>query len=29
VNTFFRDKLTAMPSIKEYIEAMQAEPAAH
>lgn len=29
VNTFFRDKLTAMPTIKEYIEAMQAEPAAH
>ncbi|HWH96856.1 MAG TPA: hypothetical protein VNS80_00680 [Pseudolysinimonas sp.] len=27
VNTFFRDKLTAMPTIKEYIEAMQAEPA--
>ncbi|GHF04392.1 hypothetical protein [Pseudolysinimonas yzui] len=29
VNTFFRDKLTAMPTIREYIEAMQAEPAAH
>ena len=29
VNTFFHDKLTAMPSIKEYIDAMQAEPAAH
>ena len=29
VNTFFRDKLTAMPTIKEYIDAMQAEPAAH
>lgn len=28
VNTFFQDKLTAMPSIKEYIDAMQAEPAA-
>lgn len=29
VNTFFRDKLTAMPTIREYIEAIQAEPAAH
>ena len=29
VNTFFRDKLTAMPTIKEYIDAMQAESAAH
>jgi hypothetical protein len=27
VNTFFHDKLTAMPSIKEYIDAMQAEDA--
>lgn len=27
VNTFFRDKLTGLPSIKEYIERMQAEPA--
>lgn len=25
VNTFFQDKLTAMPSIKEYIDAMQVE----
>jgi hypothetical protein len=29
VNTFFHDKLTAMPTIKQYIDAMQAEPAAH
>ena len=29
VNTFFRDKLTAMPSIKEYIDTMQETPAAH
>ena len=29
VNTFFHDKLTAMPSIKEYIDGMQAAPAAH
>jgi hypothetical protein len=29
VNTFFRDKLTAMPTIKEYIDGMQAAPAAH
>ena len=29
VNTFFRDKLTAMPTIKEYIDAMQAESTAH
>ena len=29
VNTFFRDKLTAMPSIKDYIDGMQATPAAH
>ena len=28
VNTFFQDKLEAMPSIKEYIHTMQAEPAA-
>jgi hypothetical protein len=27
VNTFFRDKLTGLPSIREYIERMQAEPA--
>lgn len=26
VNTFYRDKLTAMPSIKDYIDRMQAEP---
>lgn len=26
VNTFFRDKLTGLPSIKEYIERMQGEP---
>jgi hypothetical protein len=25
VNTFFRDKLDGMPSIKEYIDTMQAE----
>jgi hypothetical protein len=29
VNTFFHDKLTAMPTIKEYIDGMQAAPAAH
>jgi hypothetical protein len=29
VNTFFHDKLTAMPTIKDYIDLMQAEPAAH
>ncbi|MEO5535805.1 MAG: hypothetical protein ABIR17_11825 [Pseudolysinimonas sp.] len=29
VNTFYRDRLVAMPSIKEYIDQMQAEPAAH
>lgn len=28
VNTFFRDKLEAMPSIKEYILTMQSDPAA-
>jgi hypothetical protein len=29
VNTFFHDKLVALPTIKEYIDSMQAEPAAH
>lgn len=29
VNTFFHDKLVALPTIKEYIDGMQAEPAAH
>lgn len=29
VNTFFQDKLNAMPSIREYIQAMQAEPVEH
>jgi len=29
VNTFFHDKLVALPTIKEYIDVMQAEPAAH
>ena len=29
INTFYRDKLVAMPSIKEYIDAMQAEGPAH
>ena len=29
VNTFFHDKLTAMPTIKDYIDSMQTEPAAH
>jgi hypothetical protein len=28
VNNFFRDKLTGMPTIKEYIDRMQVEPAA-
>jgi hypothetical protein len=30
INTFYRDKLVAMPSIKDYIDAVQAEgPATH
>ncbi len=29
INTFFRDRLVAMPTIKEYIEKMQAQPAEH
>lgn len=29
VNTFFREKLTAMPSIKEYMDGMQAADATH
>lgn len=29
VNTFFHDKLVALPTIKEYIDSMQASPAAH
>jgi hypothetical protein len=29
INTFYRERLIAMPSIKEYIEKMQAEDAAH
>ena len=29
INTFYRDKLVAMPSIKEYIDAVQAEGPAH
>jgi ubiquinone biosynthesis protein UbiJ len=29
VNTFYRDRLVVMPTIKEYIDQMQAEPAAH
>ena len=29
INTFFRDRLIAMPTIKEYIDKMQAMPAEH
>jgi hypothetical protein len=29
VNTFYRDKLTAMPAIKDYIEGIQGAPAPH
>ncbi|MCA0215809.1 MAG: hypothetical protein LCH43_00470 [Actinobacteria bacterium] len=29
INTFYRDKLVAMPSIKDYIDAVQAEGPAH
>jgi hypothetical protein len=29
INTFFRDRLVAMPTIKEYIDKMQAMPAEH
>jgi len=28
INTFYRDRLVAMPAIKDYIDAMQAEPSA-
>ena len=29
INTFYRDKLVAMPTIKDYIDTMQAAPAEH
>jgi hypothetical protein len=29
INTFYRDRLTLRPTIKDYIDQMQAEPAAH